>query len=109
MERRVVVTAESAITPIGQSRKEIIDSLQKGVSGVKEIRKDNMLADYIHSKVFGTIDYEIEYEFDRKFRKTLAPCSYYACQASKNVLESSGLEEDFITSGSAKLRRRKAI
>ncbi len=99
MERRVVVTAESAITPIGQTRKEIIDSLQNGKSGVKEIREDNILSDYIHSKVFGTIDYEIEYEFDRKFRKTLAPVSYYACQASKNVLESSGLEEDFITSG----------
>ena len=99
MERRVVITAESAITPIGQSKKEIVENLQNGKSGVMQIREDSVLSEYIHSKVFGTIDYEIEYDFERKYRKTLAPVSYYACQASKNVIESSGLEEDFITSG----------
>ena len=99
MSRRVVITAGSAITPIGHSQKEIIHSLTNGISGVKPLRKDNLLTDYIHSGVFGTVDYEIEFDFKRKYRKTMGPVSFYACQVAKEVLEQSGLTPEFITSG----------
>ena len=52
MERRVVITAGSAITPIGHSKKEIVNSLVNGVSGVKRLRQDDLLTRYIHSGVF---------------------------------------------------------
>jgi 3-oxoacyl-[acyl-carrier-protein] synthase II len=99
MHRRVVITAGSAITPIGHSKQEIIHSLTNGISGVKKIRPDNLLTDYIHSGVFGTVDYEIEFDFKRKYRKTMGPVAFYACQVAKEVLEQSGLEPEFITSG----------
>ena len=99
MERRVVITACSAITPIGRTKSEILDHLVKGISGVKALRDDGLLTRYIHSKVFGTVDYPIEYDFKRQYRKTMGPVAYYACQASKEVIESSGLDEAFITSG----------
>jgi 3-oxoacyl-[acyl-carrier-protein] synthase II len=99
MDRRVVITAGSAITPIGYGRKEIVESLHKGISGVKPLREDNLLSGYIHSKVYGSIDYEIPYDFDRKFRKTMAPVSFYACQVARDVLRDSGLDNEFITSG----------
>jgi 3-oxoacyl-[acyl-carrier-protein] synthase II len=99
MERRVVITAESAITPVGHGKKNIMDNLLAGRSGVRPLREDQFLASYIHSKVFGTIDYEVDYDFPRKFRKTLAPVSFYACQAAKEVLDASGLGEDFLASG----------
>lgn len=99
MERRVVITACSSITPIGRSRTEILHSLKNGISGVKTLREDDVLMKYIHSKVFGTVDYPIEYNFARTHRKTLGPVSYYACQVVKEALEASGLEKDFITSG----------
>jgi 3-oxoacyl-[acyl-carrier-protein] synthase II len=99
MNRRVVITACSAITPIGHGKKEIVKSLKQGVSGVKSMRDDGLLTDRIHSKVFGTVDYPIEYDFKRKFRKTMGPVSYYACQVAKEALFDSGLSEEFITSG----------
>ncbi len=99
MKRRVVITACSAITPIGYARADIIDSLRKGRSGVKPLRDDGLLTDYIHSRVFGTVDYSIDYGFSRQYRKTMGPVAYYACQVAKDVLEASGLTQEFVTSG----------
>jgi 3-oxoacyl-[acyl-carrier-protein] synthase II len=99
MERRVVITGCSAITPIGRTPKDILDNLKNGVSGVKPLRNDSLLSQHIVSNVFGTVDYPIEYGFDRKFKKTMGPVAFYACQTSKEALENSGLDQEFITSG----------
>jgi 3-oxoacyl-[acyl-carrier-protein] synthase II len=99
MERRVVITGCSAITPIGRTKEEILRHLVKGISGVKPLRDDGLLSDYIHSGVFGTVDYPIEYDLKRQYRKTMGPVAYYACQVAKEVFEKAGLSEDFITSG----------
>ena len=99
MPRRVVITACSAITPIGRTKDELMHSLTKGISGVKPLRDDGLLTQYIHSKVYGTVDYPVEYGFSRQFRKTMGPVAYYACQVAKEVLEASGLSQEFITSG----------
>lgn len=99
MERRVVITAASAITPIGYGKNEIIANLLNGVSGVKTLREDNLLTKYIHSKVYGSIDYEIDYDFARKYRKTLGPVSYYACKVAGDVIKSSGFNQDYLSSG----------
>ncbi|PKN70051.1 MAG: 3-oxoacyl-ACP synthase [Deltaproteobacteria bacterium HGW-Deltaproteobacteria-12] len=99
MDRRVVITAASAITPIGHGKDQIVNSLLQGVSGIKPLREDKLISRFIHSKVYGTVDYPITYDFKRQYRKTMAPCSYYACQVAKEVLEQSGLPEEFITSG----------
>jgi 3-oxoacyl-[acyl-carrier-protein] synthase II len=99
MERRVVITASSAITPVGHGKDQIVASLLNGVSGIKTLREDELISRYIHSRVYGTVDYPIEYDFKRNHRKTMGPVSYYACQVAKEVLAQSGLTEDFITSG----------
>jgi len=99
MERRVVITACSAITPIGRTKEEILGSLKNGISGVKVLREDDVLSPYIHSKVFGTVDYPIAFDFKRQHRKTMGPVAYYACQVAKEVLESAGLDEAFVTGG----------
>ncbi len=99
MKRRVVITACSAITPIGYGKDAIIDSLRQGRSGVCPLRDDGLLSKHIHSRVFGTVDYPIEYGFKRHYRKTMGPVAYYACQVAKDVLESAGLSQEFISSG----------
>lgn len=100
MERRVVITAESAITPIGHGRSEIFSNLTHGVSGIKKLKtEDDLLSKYLHSRVFGSIDYEITYDFPRKYTKTLGPVAYYACQVAKEVIEQSGLDKEFLSSG----------
>jgi len=98
-ERRVVITACSSITPIGRSKDEILHSLVSGISGVKPLREDDLLSSYIHSKVFGTVDYPIVYDFTRNQKKTMGPVAYYACQVAKEVIENAGLDESFVTSG----------
>ncbi|MBE0583258.1 MAG: 3-oxoacyl-ACP synthase [Desulfofustis sp.] len=99
MTRRVVITACSAITPIGYRKEDIVDSLRSGRSGVRPLRDDGLLSGHIHSRVFGTVDYPIDYEFKRVHRKTMGPVAYYACQVAGDVLAQSGLSEEFITSG----------
>ena len=99
MARRVVVTACSAITPIGHTKKDIVRHLVEGISGVIKLRTDDLLSDFIQTGVFGTVDYPIAYDFKRQDRKTMGPVSYYACQVAKEVLEASGLNQEFITSG----------
>jgi 3-oxoacyl-[acyl-carrier-protein] synthase II len=99
MQRRVVITACSAITPIGRSKKEILHSLTNSISGVKKLRDDGLLTGNLHSQVFGTVDYKIDYDFKRQFRKTMGPVAYYACQVAKEAIETAGLDQDFISSG----------
>lgn len=99
MERRVVITGASAITPIGHGEDQIVESLLKGISGIKPLREDQLISRFIHSKVYGTVDYPLDYDFKRQHRKTMGPVAYYACQVAKEVLEQSGLPQDFITSG----------
>jgi 3-oxoacyl-[acyl-carrier-protein] synthase II len=99
MKRRVVITACSAITPVGYGKEAIIDSLRQGRSGIKPLRDDGLLTDHIHSRVFGAVDYPLAYDFTRSQRKTMGPVAYYACQVAKDVLKASGLSEEFITSG----------
>ena len=57
----------------------------------RPLREDGLLTDYIHSGVFGTVDYPIEYDFKRSHRKTMGPVAYYACQVAKEALAASGL------------------
>ncbi len=99
MPRRVVITACSAITPIGYGQQAVLDSLRQGRSGVRPLRDDGLLTSRIHSQVFGTVDYPIDYAFSRTHRKTMGPVAYYACQVAGDVLAASGLPKDFIGSG----------
>jgi 3-oxoacyl-[acyl-carrier-protein] synthase II len=99
MDRRVVVTAASAITPIGRTKDEITDNLIRGVSGVAKLREPGFLTENIHSKVYGTVGYPIEYDFERRFRKTMAPVSFYACQVAKEVIAKAALEQNYLSSG----------
>ncbi len=99
MERRVVITAASAISPVGHGKDAIVESLTKGLSGVKTLREDELISRFIHSRVYGTVGYPIAYDFARAHRKTMGPVAYYACQVAKEVLEQAGLPQDFVTGG----------
>ncbi len=99
MTRRVVITGCSAITPIGYGKEDIVRSLRSGTSGVKPLRDDGLLTEYIHSRVFGTVDYPLDFGFSRQYRKTMGPVAYYACKVAEDVLKGSGLAPDFISSG----------
>ena len=69
MKRRVVITEGSAITPIGHGKKEIVRHLMEGISGVKKLRTDDLISDFIHSGVFGTVDYDPKYDYKQQRRR----------------------------------------
>ncbi len=99
MTRRVVITGWSAITPIGVSGKELCRHLTEGISGVMRMKADDLLADQIHSKVFGTVSHPMDYAFKRRDAKTMGPVAYYACRTAQEALEASGLDQTVIRSG----------
>jgi 3-oxoacyl-[acyl-carrier-protein] synthase II len=99
MDRRVVITAASAISPIGHGRDEILHSLKNGISGVAPLRDDGLLSDHIHSQVFGTVSADTGFNFERKYRKTMGPVAFYACQVVKEVIEQAGLTPEQLGSG----------
>jgi 3-oxoacyl-[acyl-carrier-protein] synthase II len=98
-ERRVVITACSAISPIGHGKSEIVESLVKGISGVKTLPEDELISRFIHSRVYGKVSYPIAYDFKRQYRKTMGPVAYYACQVAKEVLAQAELPQEFVTGG----------
>ncbi len=99
MNRRVVITGASSITPIGRAEGQIMDNLVNGVSGVRTMRPDDLLTDRLNCDVFGTVQEEIEYDFPRRSRKTMGPVAYYACQVATEAIEQSGLTADELGSG----------
>jgi 3-oxoacyl-[acyl-carrier-protein] synthase II len=99
MERRVVITSGAAISPIGCTREQMVNSLIEGISGVSPMKDDALLTEHIHSGVFGTVDYPIEFNFKRRDRKTMGPVAYYACYVADETLKKSGLSDEFIRSG----------
>jgi len=99
MERKVVITTSAAITPIGNTKTTIMDHLQKGISGVKKIREDDVMRPHLKTGLFGSVEYPIEYDFKRSQKKSLGPVGFYAAQVAKEIIESSGLDQEFISSG----------
>ena len=76
-----------------------MNHLSKGISGVKKIRDDDIVRPHLKTGLFGSIDYEIDYQFSRSQKKSLGPVGYYASQVAKEVIEKSGLDQEFISSG----------
>lgn len=99
MERRVVITSEAVISPIGDSEKKILESFENGVSGVSELDNDGVLYEFLASKVFGKITYDLDFKFDRKYAKTMGPVGYYACLAAQKAILAAGLDPEFMSSG----------
>lgn len=99
MMRRVVITGESAITPIGRDRETLLGNLRDGVSGVKPLRPDGRLSARLQCQVFGAVDYPIEYPFSRLYRKSMGPVGLYACLVAQEAIERAGLDADVLTSG----------
>lgn len=99
MERRVVITGCSAITPIGCCKADILKNLESGTSGVGRIRDDELLVEQLNTSVFGTVDQDVAYDFPRKYRKTMGPVSFAACRVVDDVIEQSGLDRAVLSSG----------
>jgi len=93
--RRVVITGLGAISCIGNSKAEIIDSLRHGRSGI--VANESYKEMGLRSQVSGSCHIDITEHIDRKVRRFMGDAAAYAYIAMRQSIEDSGLEESDIS------------
>ncbi len=93
--KRVVITGCGIVSCLGNNKSEVLDSLQKGKSGIKyqESYKENGL----RSHIAGSIDINLKEQIGRKDLRFMSASSAYAYVAMKEAIEQSGLEQDQVS------------
>jgi len=93
--RRVVVTGIGAVSCIGNSQDEIVDSLKNGRSGI--VANDSYKEMGLRSQVSGTVHIDVAEHIDRKVRRFMGDAAAYAYISMQQAVEDSGLEESDIS------------
>lgn len=93
--RRVVVTGIGAVSCIGNSQAEIIDSLRNGRSGIVANESYKELG--LRSQIAGMVDIDIAEHIDRKVRRFMGDAAAYAYISMQQAIDDSGLEENDIS------------
>jgi len=93
--RRVVVTGIGAVSCLGNSQAEIVDSLQRGRSGIVANESYKELG--LRSQVSGSVDLDIADHIDRKVRRFMGDAAAYAYISMQQAIDDSGLEESDVS------------
>ena len=94
--KKVVVTGYGIISCIGNSKAEVIQSLQQGKSGISA---NATYADMgFRSHVSGSINLELEKLIDRKLLRFMSSAAAYGYLATLEAISMSGLNEDDLDS-----------
>ena len=93
--RRVVITGLGAVSCIGNSSDEIIDSLRQGRSGI--VANESFREMGLRSQVSGTADIDTREHIDRKVLRFMGDSAAYAYIAMQQAIEDAGLEEGDIS------------
>jgi len=93
--RRVVITGLGAVSCIGNSKQEVIDSLRQGRSGI--VANESFREMGLRSQVSGSCDIDITEHIDRKVRRFMGDSAAYAYIAMQQSIDDAGLEESDIS------------
>lgn len=100
MKRRVVITGVGIVSCIGNTYDEILNSLQKGLSGIQAMPKWKELG--LKSAVAGKISQnEIKkrkVEIPKKYLNCMSNVSLFCTLAAKDAIEDSGLTKQMLAS-----------
>ena len=88
--RRVVITGLGAISCIGNTQDEIVDSLRKGRSGI--VANETFRDMGLRSQISGSVNIDIQEFIDRKVRRFMGDAAAYAYIAMQRAIDDSGLE-----------------
>lgn len=93
--KRVAVTGMGVVSPIGNNKDEVVDSLRAGRSGVElcEEYRDRGFRSHIH----GSINIDLNDLIDRKLRRFMGDGAAYNYVAMCEAIEHAGLEESDIS------------
>jgi 3-oxoacyl-[acyl-carrier-protein] synthase-1 len=89
--RRVVVTGIGAVSCIGNTQAEILDSLKNGRSGI--VANESYKEMGMRSQISGSVDIDLKEHIDRKVLRFMGDAAAYAYISMQQAIDDSGLEE----------------
>jgi len=93
--RRVVVTGLGAVSCIGNTQAEILDSLKNGRSGI--VANESFTEMGLRSQVSGTVDIDTAEHIDRKVRRFMGDAAAYAYISMQQAIDDAGLDESDVS------------
>jgi 3-oxoacyl-[acyl-carrier-protein] synthase-1 len=93
--RRVVVTGIGAVSCIGNTQAEIVESLKAGRSGI--VANESYQEMGLRSQISGTVNIDTKEHIDRKVLRFMGDAAAYAYISMQQAVEDSGLEESDVS------------
>lgn len=93
--RRVVVTGLGIVSSIGNNRREVVESLREGRSGIEYCEEYDSLG--FRSHVHGPIRLNLDELIDRKIKRFMGDGAAFNYLAMQQAIEDSGLEDKQIS------------
>ena len=93
--RRVVITGLGAVSCLGNTKDEIVDSLKNGRSGIVANESYKELG--LRSQISGSVNIDIAEHIDRKVRRFMGDAAAYAYIAMQKAIDDAGLEDGDIS------------
>ncbi|MGB5331708.1 MAG: beta-ketoacyl-ACP synthase I [Woeseiaceae bacterium] len=93
--RRAVITGLGAVSCIGNSKADILDSLRSGRSGI--VANESYKEMGLRSHVSGSCHIDVAEHIDRKVRRFMGDAAAYAYIAMQQSIDDAGLEESDVS------------
>jgi 3-oxoacyl-[acyl-carrier-protein] synthase-1 len=93
--RRVVVTGIGAVSCLGNSQAEIVDSLRNGRSGI--VANESYQEMGLRSQISGSVNIDLADHIDRKVRRFMGDAAAFAYISMQQAIDDAGLEEDDVS------------
>lgn len=94
--RRVVITGMGIVSPLGDTKEDVLVSLKKGISGIRYQKTYEELN--LRSRIGGFTRIDIKKHVDKKILRFMGNAAAYAYIAMKQAIEDGGLQEDEVSS-----------
>ncbi len=93
--RRVVVTGYGIVSCLGQDKREVLESLRLGRSGIRFKEEYQKLG--LRSQVAGSIETDIDKKIDRKMRRFMGGASVFAYLSMEQAIKDSSLTAELVS------------
>ncbi len=93
--RRVVITGLGAVSCLGNSKEDIIESLRLGRSGI--VANEQFREMGLRSQVSGSVDINTKEHIDRKILRFMGDAAAYAYIAMQKAIDDAGLEDSDVS------------
>ena len=93
--RRVVISGIGVVSCLGNSKEDVLDSLQQGRSGISFNEGFKEMG--LRSQVCGSVDIDISEHIDRRVRRFMGDAAAYAYISMQQSIDDAGLDESDVS------------